>query len=48
MKATPFVRNVPTERLYRSAQIDDAGGYDKDVGWSVGESPEVSRPLTET
>ena len=26
MKATPFVRNVPTERLYRSAQIDDAIG----------------------
>ena len=26
MKATPFVRNVPTDRLYRSAQIDDAIG----------------------
>lgn len=26
MRATPFVRNVPTERLYRSAQIDDAIG----------------------
>ncbi len=26
MRATPFVRNVPADRLYRSAQIDDAIG----------------------
>ena len=24
MRNTPFVRNVPTDRLYRSAEIDDA------------------------
>ena len=26
MRSTPFVRNVPTDRLYRSAEIDDAIG----------------------